>query len=124
MSRIRDLMGTGNSAGSAKAIAGTHGTLAAAGTSSQANSTMASYETNYVTVGGATANGVVLPTSAQGSQPGDSCTIFNLSSTACLVYPGGSETANGSTSAISVAQNKMLILKRVVSTGWGYIVTA
>ena len=123
MARIRDLMGTGHSGAAAKAIAGTRGAVTAAGSSSQANGTLLSYETNFVTTAGG-ADSVVLPTSAQGSQPGDEVVVFNNTSTSCNCYPGGSETANGSTSAISVAQNKLLRCKRVSATGWGYIITA
>lgn len=122
MARIRDLMGTGNSAGSAKAIAGTAGDITAAGTT-QGAATLLSYETNFVTTG-AGADSVVLPTGAQGSQAGDSCYVFNNTSTTCQVFPGGSDVANNSTSAISLAQSKMLICKRFNNTEWGYIVTA
>jgi len=122
MARIRDLMGTGNSAGSAKAIAGTTAAVTAAGTT-QGAATLLSAETNIVTTAGG-ADAVVMPTGAQGSQPGDSCYVQNPSSTTCQVFPGGSDSANGSTSAISLAQNKMLIAKRLTATTWGYIVTA
>ena len=123
MARIRDLMGTGNAALAARAIAGTQGAITAAGSSSQANATLLSYETNFVTTASG-ADSVKLPTAAQGSQPGDMCFVFNNTSTSCNCYPGGSESANGSTSAISIAQNKMLIAKRVNATNWGYTITA
>lgn len=122
MARVRDCMGSGASSELAKSIAGRRGAVTAAGSSSQANAALLGFETNYVTTAGG-ADSVVLPTGAQGSQPGDSCYVFNLSSTSLNCYPGGSDTANGSTSAIAVAQNKMLILKRFSNTAWGYIVT-
>lgn len=122
MARIRDLMGTGNSAGSAKAIAGTTGSITAAGTT-QGAATLLSYETNVVTSAGG-ADAVVLPTGAQGSQPGDTCYVQAISATTVQVFPGGADTANASTSAISLAQNKMLIAKRLTNSAWGYIVTA
>lgn len=122
MARVRDLMGTGNSAGSARAIAGTAGAITAAGTS-QATSTLLSYETNFVTTASSQV-GVVLPTGAQGSAAGDSAYVFCNTSDTCTVYPGGSDTINGSTNAVNVAQNKMLILKRLTNTAWGAVVTA
>lgn len=122
MARIRDLMGTGNSAGAASAIAGTSGAVTAAGTA-QGTATLLGYETNAVTAASSN-DGVVLPTGAQGSQPGDMCYVLTVSSTTAKVYPGGSDTINGSTSAISVAQNKMLTIKRFTNTAWGAVVTA
>lgn len=122
MARVKDLMGTGNSAGAAKAIAGTSGSITAAGTT-QGAATLLSFETNTLTTAGS-ADAVVLPTGAQGSNPGDTCYIINPSSTAAQVFPGGSDTINGSTSAINVAQNKILICKRFGATTWGAIVTA
>lgn len=126
MARIRDLMGTGNSAGSAYAIAGTAGNIVAAANNAQAGATLLSYETNYVTTG-ATTNSVVLPTAAQGAQPGDLCYVFNASSTSANCFPGGSEKANASTSAVTVAQNKMAVFKRMPyggTTDWAYLITA
>lgn len=123
MARIRDCVGTGSSPANAQAIAGTVGAITAAGSSSQANATLLSYETNFVTTASG-ADSVVLPTGAQGSLPGDKCYVFNNTSTSCNCYPGGSDTANGSTSAISVAQNKMLTCKRLTATQWGYSITA
>jgi hypothetical protein len=122
MSRVRDLMGTGNSAESAKAIAGTTGTIAATGTT-QATGKMCSFETNHVT-SGAGADSVVLPTGAQGSNPGDACFVLAASATTVQVFPGGADTVNGSTSAFNVAQNKMGIFKRTGATTWGAMVTA
>ena len=123
MARIRDLMGTGNSAEAAKAIAGTRGAITAAGSNSQANGTLLSFETNFVTTG-AGADSVVLPSGAQGAQPGDTVYVFNNTSTSCNCFPGSTDTANGSTSAVSIAQNKMACFKRVSSSGWGYFITA
>jgi hypothetical protein len=81
-------------------------------------------ETNIVSAASGSANSVVLPTSAQGSGLGETRYVFTSSSTSAIVYPGGSETANGSTSGITVAQNKLLVLKRVSSTAWAYVITA
>lgn len=122
MARVRDLMGTGNSAESAKAIAGTTGTIAATGTT-QATGKLLSYETNNVT-SGAGADSVVLPTGAQGSNPGDSCYVLAPSATTVQVFPGGADTINGSASAVNVAQNKMAVIKRFTNSTWGLVVTA
>lgn len=122
MARIRDLMGTGNSAESAKAIAGKAGTVAAAGTTVGA-ATLLSYETNLVTTAGG-ADAVVLPTAAQGSQPGDTCYVLNLSATTAQVFCATTETLNGATSAVNVAQNKMAILKKFSNSAWGMLFTA
>src|SRR5690348_15600734 len=110
MARVRDLMGAGASSGLAKAIAGTWGTVTAAGTGAS-TATVLSYETNAVTAAGS-ADGVSLPTAAQGSQPGDEVYVLVTSSTSGKVYSGTGETLNGSSSAITVAQNKMLLCKK------------
>lgn len=122
MARVRDLMGSGLSAQAAKAVAGTAGTVTAAGTT-QGTATRLSYAANAVSAA-SSQTGVVLPTAAQGSMPGDVVYIRTTSSTAASVYPGGSDTLNGSTSAISVAQNKMLTCVRFTNSTWGAMVTA
>ena len=122
MARVRDCMGTGSAPANAQAIAGTAGAITAAG-SSQGASTLLSFETNFVTTA-SSAVGVVLPTSAQGSANGDTCYVFCNTSDTATVYPGGSDTINGSSSAVNVAQNKMAVIKRFTSTQWGLVVTA
>lgn len=122
MARVRDCMGTGAAAEFAKAIAGTVGSVTAAGTS-QGASTLLSFETNLVTTASSQV-GVVLPTGAQGSNPGDSCYVFCSTSDTSTVYPGGSDTINGSTSAVNVAQNKQGVFKRYSNSAWGFNVTA
>lgn len=121
MARIRDLMGTGNSAESAKAIAGKAGAITAAGTTAAA-ATVLGFETNNVTTAGG-ADAVVLPTSAQGSQPGDTCYVLNLASTTAQLFCAATETLNGATSAVSVAQNKMAVCKKFTNSAWGVVVT-
>ena len=122
MARIRDLMGSGVPAMQATMTVGGTGTIAGVGTS-QATGVLVSYANNILTTaGGATA--AVLPTNAQGSNIGDEHFIFTSSSTTGIVYPGGSDTANGSTGGINVAQSKMLHIKRLSATAWGYIITA
>lgn len=106
----------------AQNVVGSFSTVTAAGTN-QGTATLLSAAVNAVSAAGS-ADGVVLPTAAQGSQVGDDFWILCTSSTTAKVYPGGSDTINGSASAVSVAQNKMLILKRFTPTAWGAIVTA
>lgn len=122
MARVRDLTGTGAQPTHAEAIAGTYGAVTAAGTGAS-TATLLSYETNAVTAASSN-DGVILPTGAQGSNPGDTCYVLTVSSTTAKVYPGSGDTINGSTSAVSVAQNKQAVLKRYSATQWGAMVTA
>lgn len=123
MPRKLNLMGLGTQGQLASAICGGVGSITAAGSASQANATLLGHETNAVTTAGG-ADSVVMPTTAQRSEIGDSCLVYNLSSTSLNIYPGGSETANGSTSAVALAQNKGFWAKRISSTNWMYVVTA
>lgn len=122
MSRVRDVMGLGTSAETAKAVAGTAGAVTAAGTT-QGAATLLAYETNSVTSAGG-ADAVVLPTGVQGSNPGDLAYVQAISATTVQVFPGGSDTINGSASALNVAQNKMGVFKRLTNSTWGAFVTA
>jgi hypothetical protein len=122
MATIKQLMGTGTPALQAQQIVGAPATLAGVGTSQSGAAQISAPVTTLTTAGGATA--AVLPTGSQGSIPGDEYFIFTSSATTGIVYPGGTDTANGSTSGINVAQNKMLHIKRLSSTAWGYLITA
>lgn len=122
MARAIDIMGAGLQAQTARAAAGTFATVTAAGTT-QGTATVLSAAANNVTTA-ASQTGVVLPTGAQGSMPGDVVFVFVNSATSGSVYPGGSDKLNGSTSAITVAQNKMLTCVRMSATAWGAMVTA
>jgi hypothetical protein len=122
MARVKDAMGAGTSAQQAKALVGTAGAVTAAGTNA-ATATVLSYAANAVTAA-SSLDGVVLPTGAQGSSPGDVVHVLTVSSTTAKVYPASGETLNGGSSAISVAQNKMLICVKYTGTAWGAIVTA
>ena len=122
MATVRALMGSGFSGGQALAL-NQRGAVTASGSNSQANGALLSYGVNDVTTG-ASADSVVLPTSAQGSQPGDEMYVYVGSSTSGKLFPGGSETINGSTSAVTVAQGKMALCVRTSSTNWGHIITA
>lgn len=122
MSFKKSVMGSGIAAAAANVIVGDVATVAGVGTAQAGAALVGTDTVNMTTASGQT--GFVLPTAAQGAQVGDSCSLYCASATTALVYPGGAETANASTSAISVAQNKLLMLKRVSATNWGYIVTA
>lgn len=123
MPRVRDLMGTGQSALAAQAIAGTSGQVTGTGTGSQAAGIILSYENNDC-VTAASLDTFVLPTMAQGSAVGDTVWVTVETSTSGVVYPGGTETIVGSTGAKTVAQHKTGCFKRSSSTNWGYLVTA
>ena len=123
MPRIRDVMGAGNSSGSSQAIVNTSGQVTGTGTGSQAAGVLLSYANNDC-VTASSLDTFVLPTTAQGSAVGDVIYVTVETSTSGVVYPGGSETIVGSTSAKTVAQHKTAIFVRSSSTNWGYFVTA
>lgn len=123
MPRQNDVMGSGIPGMAAQAICGTYGNVTATGSNSQANGALAGYAINNVTTAGG-ADSIVLPTTAQGSDLGDSMVVYTASSTSIKIFPGGLETVNGSTSAITAAQAKMAIFFRTSATNWGHIITA
>lgn len=122
MARVKDAMGAGTPGQQAKALVGTSGAVTAAGTTA-ATATVLSYAANAVTAD-TSLDGVVLPTGAQGSSPGDVVYVLVTSSTSGKVYAASGETLNGSANAITVAQNKMLVCVKYTGTAWGAIVTA
>lgn len=121
MSRARDLMGSGFAAGQTRAIASGGAAVTSAGTGSIANATLLPNETNNLSAA-ASLDAYLLPSTAQGSQIGDTIYCYATSSTSAVVYGGTGETVNGSAS-FTVAQNKLAIFKRISSTVWGAIVT-
>lgn len=121
MAKVMEVMAAGTAPGTAQAIVSTYSAVTAAGTT-QGTATALPAAVNFSTAA-ASQTGVLLPTGGN-AITGDEIKVFTTSSTATSVYPGGSDTINGSTSAFSVAQNKMAIFVRVSSTGWGAIVTA
>lgn len=123
MARVRDAMGNGMSSGAAQAVVNSSGQVTATGTGSQASGVLLSYANNDL-VTGSSLTAFVLPTAAQGATVGDVVYCTVETSTSATVYPGGSDTANGSTSAITVAQHKTVIAVRSSATNWGYIITA
>lgn len=123
MARVRDLMGTGTAAANAQATVGTSGQVTGTGTGSQANGIILSYANNDC-VTASSLDTFKLPTVAQGSVVGDVVYATVETSTSGVVYPGGSDTCNGSTSAVTVAQHKTAMFVRSSQTNWGYIITA
>lgn len=122
MSRVKDLMGTGTAPIAALNL-NSCGTVVSAGTGSQAAGKLLDYAANNLTTAGSL-DTFVLPTGAQGSMPGDVIYAYTPGATTGVVYPGGADTINGSTSAVSIAQAKMGVFTRFTSTSWGFTVTA
>ncbi len=123
MARVRDAMGLGTPAGQAQALINSSGTVTGTGTGSQGAGVLLSYGNNDL-VTASSLDTFVLPTAAQGAARGDVMTCTVETSTSGVVYPGGAETCNGSTSAVTVAQHKTVIFTRSSATNWGYIITA
>lgn len=94
-----DAMAAGTSAGQAKALAGTVGSVSGAGTVT-GDATVAS-TANILINGGAGSSGVRLPTSA----PGDVFNVKNESGQTIILYPPTGATINATTS-LSMATAK------------------
>lgn len=122
MSRAKDLIGAGFSAGQCQAVASGGAAVVATGTGSIANAKLLPFETNNLSAG-ASLDAYLLPSTAQGSSIGDEINCFGGTSTTAVVFAGTGETINGSAS-FNVAQNKFALFKRVSSTVWGAFVTA
>lgn len=121
MALIESLTGSGIPGQAALQIVGVPQSITTAGTS-QGTATLISTAFALLTTA-ASQTGAILPSSASGSQVGDEVVCWCLTSTSAVVYPAGSETINNA-SSITVAQYKMLFLKRVSTTAWGAIITA
>jgi hypothetical protein len=117
----RQLMGTGLSGPTARAIAGGGAALASAGTGSIAAATLLPTETVNLSAA-ASLDAYLLPSTAQGSAIGDKITVWASSSTSAVVYAGTGETSNNS-ATVTVAQYKMCIFTRISATQWGHIIT-
>lgn len=107
----------------AQAIVNTSGQVTGTGTGSQAAGVLLAYANNDL-VTASSLDTFVLPTAAQGTAKGDVVYATVETATTGVVYPGGSDTCNGSTSAVSVAQHKTAMFVRTSATNWGYIITA
>lgn len=123
MARIRDMLGTGTPPGQAQAIAGTSGQVTGTGTGSQGAGVILSFGNNDL-VTAASLDTFVLPTAAQGAMVGDVIYATTETATSAVVYPGGTNTCNGSASAVTVAVHKTVMFVRSSATNWGYFVTA
>lgn len=123
MARVRDAMGAATPALQALALVNTSGQVTGTGTGSQAAGVLLSYANNDC-VTASSLDTFVLPTMAQGSAIGDVVYATVETSTSGVIYPGGTETIVGSTSAKTVAQHKTAMFIRSSTTNWGYLVTA
>jgi hypothetical protein len=123
MARVRDAMGAGTPAGQAQALVNTSGQVTGTGTGSQAAGVILSYANNDL-VTAASLDTFVLPTAAQGASVGDVIYVTCETATSAVVYPGGTDTIVGVTSAKTVAQHKTAMFVRSSATNWGYLVTA
>lgn len=123
MARVRDAMGTGSQAGNAQALINSSGQVTATGTGSQGAGVVLSFGNNDC-VTAASLDTFVLPTAAQGATVGDVVYATVETATSGVIYPGGSDTIVGSTSAKTVAQHKTAVFIRSSATNWGYLVTA
>lgn len=123
MARVRDAMGMGTPGGQAQALVNTFGDVTGTGTGSQGAGVLLSYGSNNL-ITASSLDTFVMPTAAQGAGRGDVMTAYGSTATSAVVYPGGSDTINGSTSAVTIAQNKMGTFQRMSATNWGYVVTA
>lgn len=123
MAKVRDVMGAGSAPLAAQAIVGTSGQVTGTGTGSQGAGVILSYANNDL-VTASSLDTFRLPTSALGANVGDVVYATVETSTSGVVYPGGSDTCNGSASAVTVAQHKTAMFVRSSATNWGYIITA
>jgi len=121
MSRQRDLMGAGISAGATKAIASGGAAVVSTGTGSIGAATLLPGETNNLSAA-ASLDAYLLPSTTQGSAIGDCIYVWCSSSTSAVVYAGTGETSNNS-ATVTVAQYKLCIFKRISATQWGHIIT-
>lgn len=123
MPRVLDVQRAGTPGLTAQNIVNSSGTVTGTGTGSQGAGVLLSYANNDL-VTASSLDTFVLPTGAQGSMVGDVVYATVETSTSGVVYPGGSDTIVGSSSAKTVAQHKTAIFVRSSSTNWGYFVTA
>jgi hypothetical protein len=119
MARIDEMAGVGIDVTQAAAINTGSKNLAvtAAGSSSQADSTVLTAAVNLVTTGGA--NTGVKP--ADTIPVDSSIQIYNAVGNTILVYPpsGGEINGLGANAAASLAQDKGMTLTRLSATAWG-----
>lgn len=123
MPRVRDCMGAGMAPLAAQASCNTSGQVTGTGTGSQGAGVLLSYANNDC-VTASSLDTFVLPTMAQGSALGDVVYVTVETSTSGTLYPGGSDTIVGSSSAKTVAQHKTAMCVRTSATNWGFIITA
>lgn len=125
MAFIKEQMGGGTSAGQAKAMNGTGGSLAATG-STQTDAALVVASITIVTAADGT-KGVRLPAVF----PGESCTLFNNSGSTCKVWPpsGAAITVVGTGLGTADAAHSLLTYKTATylcqsATQWFVTVSA
>lgn len=125
MAFISEQMGGGTSAGQAKAMNGTGGTVAATG-STQTDAALVKASISIVTAADGT-KGVRLPA----AQPGESCTLFNNAGSTCKVWPptGAAITVVGTGLGSANAAHSLLTYKTATyvcqsATQWFVTVSA
>lgn len=112
MALVTEMMRGGTSAGQAKALCGSGGSFAAAG-SAQSDATLITASTAILTAADGT-KGVILP--AVG--PGEFVTLFNNSGSTCKVYPpsGAAITVVGTGLGSADAAHSLLTYKTATYT--------
>lgn len=120
MSQMENLTGLGMAGQLAREVIGSPAAVTCAGTST-GNATQISVSFNVLTAA-ASQTGAKLPSGTLGSAIGDEIICYTTSSTSAIVYPAAGETCNNA-SSVTVAQYKMLTLRRVSATLWGYVIT-
>ncbi len=125
MAFVTEQMRGGTSAGQAKAMNGSGGSFAAAG-SSASDATLITASVAIITAADGT-KGVILPAVS----PGESCTLFNNSGSTCKVWPptGAAITVVGTGLGTADAAHSLLTYKTATylcqsSTQWFVTVSA
>src|ERR1700749_3788875 len=119
MAQAKELMGSGVPSAAAKATVGGFSVVAAAGTT---QGTAAALNTVNRVTASPSNTGVILPSTAQGSQVGDRITVFSGSATAIVLYTATGESINAVTSGVITSytwtQYQCIDFVRVSSTTW------
>lgn len=112
---LKELTGAGFAPMQAKAVAGSVATVTAAGSSSQANSTLLTASINNVTAGGAN-TGVRLPS----GQAGDVILVSNSKTETLFIYPpsGGKISGNTADAKIDIATLHSALLVCINGIDW------
>lgn len=117
MARATDLMGSGMPAAQAKRLGFTIASVTGVGTAQTSGPTLGQWSVNRLTTaGGATA--CTLPANAE---LGSTIEVYNISSTAGLVFPetgGQIDLGTATTGSVAIAQNRGRIFRKVADLQW------